>query len=135
MKNMHFDNGMDLSAESARKDLAKILMRLFELWHLDTATQLNLLGLSASSRSLLMKYRNGITALSTSRDSLDRAGWLLAIHKDLRLLYPQNESLRYSWILRRNQAFNNLTPLEIMKEDGLIGLAKIAHYLDFQCGQ
>lgn len=114
-----------------RKKLAEIIMRLFAVWGLDTATQLNLLGLSANSRALLSKYREGQHPLATTRDSLDRAGWLLSIHKALRLLYPKNETLRYTWVKRRNQAFDNLTPLEVMQEQGMIGIAKVSRYLDY----
>lgn len=117
-----------------RKKLVKMIMRLFELWKLDTASQLNLLGLSPTSRAMLTKYRKGEQALTT-RDALDRIGWLLSIHKALRLLYPHNETIRYSWVNRRNQIFNNISPLEIMKEQGIIGLAKIARYLDSLRGQ
>jgi len=129
-----FNTPINLEDAENRKKLGPIFMHLFELWELDTATQLNLLGLSPSSRALLMKYRKGEQALTT-RDALDRIGWLLAIHKALRLLYPKNEKLRYSWINRRNQAFSNFTPLEVMKEQGLIGLAKVARYLDYLRGQ
>ena len=50
---------------------------------------LELLGLSAKGRAMLSKYAKG-DALPEGRDTLDRVGWLLAIHKVLRLLYPQN---------------------------------------------
>lgn len=118
-----------------RQKLAKMLIRLFKHWHIDTATQLNLLGMSETSRAVLSKYASGETPIHNNRDSLDRAGWLLAIHKALRLLYPYNEQLRYSWIMRRNEAFNNMRPIEMMKEQGLIGIAKVARYLDFLRGQ
>jgi len=65
----------------------------------------------------------------------DRVGWLLAIHTALRLLYPRNEELRYSWVNRRNAAFDNLTPLAVMKEQGIIGIARVSRYLDFYRGQ
>ncbi len=114
--------------------LAKIVTRLFVLWDLDSATQLNLLGLSRNSRALLPKYRNG-KALPSNRDTLDRVGWLLSIHKALRLLYPHNPELRHRWIKTRNLAFDHLTPLEVMDEHGLIGIARVARYLDYQRGQ
>jgi hypothetical protein len=65
---------------------------------------------------------------------LDRAGWLLAIHKALRLLYPRNEALRYSWVKRRNRDFDNFTPLELMIREGIIGIAKVSRYLDMERG-
>jgi len=124
---------INLHGTEARGELAKIIMRLFELWSLSTADQLELLGLSPKSRGLLAKYAKG-EALPESRDSLDRVGWLLAIHKALRLLYPQNPEIRYTWVNRRNTAFANLTPLIVMKEQGILGLARVARYLDYYRG-
>ncbi len=124
----------DLETPESRQALAKLVIRLFALWDLDTATQLSLLGLSTSSRALLGKYRRG-EALSANRDTLDRVGWLLSIHKALRLLYPHNQALRAQWVKLRNRAFANHTPLEEMTEHGLIGIAKVARYLDYQRGR
>ncbi len=125
---------VDLATEESRSKQAVLISNLFDHWKLSTEDQLNLLGLSSTSRSMLGKYRKG-NPLSSSRDMQDRAGWLLAIHKALRLLYPRNPELRYSWISRRNRAFDNLAPLDLMKDEGLIGIAKVARYLDFQRGQ
>ena len=128
------DKLIDLNDEASRVDLTHLIMRLFERWSLDTVAQLNLLGLSPNSRAMLSRYRRG-AALPATRDLLDRVGWLLAIHKALRLLYPQNESLRYTWVHRRHDAFNHSTPLETMMEGGIIGIATVARYLDWQRGR
>lgn len=125
---------VDLSTQESRSELGQIVMRLFDRWGLDTATQLDLLGLSASSRALLTRYRNG-AAVPGTRDTLDRVGWLLSIHKALRLLYPYNDDMRYSWVARRNSAFDGRTPLDVMTEEGLIGIARVARYLDWQRGR
>jgi len=124
---------IDLSTPEERGKMARLVTRLFELWQLPTAEQLNLLGLSETSRALLTKYRKG-EPLPLSRDVQDRVGWLLSIHKALRLLYPQNEGLRYSWVSRRNQALDNLRPLDLMLDQGIIGIAKVSRYLDLQRG-
>nr|WP_320048772.1 antitoxin Xre/MbcA/ParS toxin-binding domain-containing protein [uncultured Desulfuromonas sp.] len=126
-------SSIDLTTKDSRSRQSLLITRLFKRWNLNTNDQLNLLGLSPTSRAMLSKYRNG-DSLSPSRDMQDRAGWLLSIHKALRLLYPHNPELRFSWVSRRNKAFNNLTPLELMKEEGLIGIAKVSRYLDFQLG-
>jgi hypothetical protein len=65
---------------------------------------------------------------------LDRIGWLLSIHKSLRLLYPRNENIRYTWINRQNRMLNEQKPLDVMKNQGLIGIASVARYLDFLRG-
>ena len=126
---------IDLNSAESRRKAAKLVTKLFELWALDNATQLNLLGLSESSRALLSKYRTASSPLPASRDVKDRVGWLLSCHKALRLLYPHNEELRYSWVNRRNDVFNGQTPLDVMKDQGVIGVARVARYLDFLRGQ
>ncbi len=124
---------INLEGTDERKKLAKMVTRLFELWNLSTADQLELLGLSRTSRSQLSKYRKG-GAIPSSRDMLDRIGWLLSIHKSLRLLYPRNENIRYTWINRQNRMLNQQKPLDVMKNQGLIGIASVARYLDFLRG-
>jgi len=124
---------INLENSDARRKLAQMVTRLFELWDLPTADQLELLGLSRTSRAQISKYRKG-GALPSSRDMLDRIGWLLSIHKNLRLLYPRNENIRYTWVKRRNQILDDQRPLDIMKYQGLIGIARVARYLDYLRG-
>lgn len=126
---------IDLDDDETRKKLASMLIKLFDHWELDQRAQTNLLGLSELSRSTLDKYRKEINPLPKYRDMLDRAGYLLAIHKALRLLYPRNPAIRYSWVNRSNRAFDNFTPLEIMQSQGVIGMARVARYLDYMRGQ
>ena len=124
-----------LADESTRRDLARVVAALFEKWELPTDIQLALLGMSPESRKVLAQYRRGERALPNTRDTLDRAGYLLSIHKGLRLLFPENAVLRYSWVQRRNRPLGERTPLEVMIDDGLVGLARIARFVDFQRGQ
>jgi hypothetical protein len=127
------ESPIDIESSDARKKLALMVTRLLELWKISTADQLELLGLSRTSRAQLSKYRSG-GAMPSSRDMLDRIGWLLAIHKSLRLLYPRNEHIRYTWVKRRNKILDGQRPLDIMKDQGLIGVARVARYLDFLRG-
>lgn len=129
-----FEPRPDLTSEESRKGLAKLVTGLFDLWNLSTADRLELLGQSATSRANLTKYRNG-APLPNLRDLLDRVGWLLAIHKSLRLLYPHNATLRATWIHSRNRALDNQTPLQLIRQEGIIGMAKVSRYLDYQRGR
>ncbi len=124
---------INIENSDARRKLARMVTRLFELWGLPAADQLELLGLSRTSRAQISRYRQG-RALPSSRDMLDRIGWLLSIHKSLRLLYPRNENIRYTWVKRRNRILDDQRPLDIMKYQGLIGIARVARYLDFLRG-
>ena len=115
--------------------LAKMVTKLFQLWNLSIADQLDLLGLSAKSRSMLTKFRNGTAALPETRDMIDRVGCLMVIHKGLGTLYPYNEDCRYSWVNHRNRAFDNRTPLEVMREQGLLGIVMVTRYIKFYMEQ
>jgi hypothetical protein len=37
-------------------------------------------------------------------------------------------------VTRRNKQFDNLPPLDVMKEQGIIGIAKVARYLEHYRG-
>ena len=109
--------------------LAKMVMLLLDHWNLPTADHLFLLGLPPSNRATLKKYRQG-APIDGSRDQYDRLGHLIGIHKNLRLLFPRNPEYRYGWMKTKNKAFENRTPVELVKEFGFIGLLMVRSYLD-----
>lgn len=112
-----------------RGALAKMISKLFELWKLTTEEQLELLGLAVANRAALSRYRKG-EPLATNRDLLERVGYLLGIHKNLRLLFPHNRELAYTWMRTRNIAFEGRTPVETIQEWGFPGLLMVRAYLD-----
>lgn len=112
-----------------RAALARMVMQLLDHWDLSTEQQAALLGLDPSSRSSLAKYRNG-SPIGTSRDQLERVSHLLSIHKNLRLLFPQNRDLCYRWMTTRNKAFDNYTPVDVIQNWGFTGLLMVRAYLD-----
>lgn len=112
-----------------RGALAKMVMALLDHWALPTEDQAALLGIAASNRAALTRYRKG-EPIGTSRDQLERVGHLLGIHKNLRLLFPQNRDLAYRWMSTRNKAFDNQTPVEVVKAWGFAGLLMVRAYLD-----
>ena len=112
-----------------RKAIAGMLMKLFDHWKLSTEEQLDALGFSVTNRAALARYRKG-EPIGTSRDQYERVGHLLGIHKNLRLLFPQNRDLAYRWMTTRNKAFDNLAPVDVVKEWGFAGLLMVRGYLD-----
>jgi len=112
-----------------RSALAKMVMTLFDHWKLTTEDQAALLGIAANNRAALTRYRKG-DPIGTSRDQYERVGHLLGIHKNLRLLFPQNQDLAYRWMMTRNKAFDNLTPVDVIKAWGFTGLLMVRSYLD-----
>lgn len=119
----------EVSTSQDRGALAKMVMVLFDQWKLSTEDQAALLGIATSNRAALSNYRSG-KPIGTSRDQYERVGHLLGIHKSLRLLFPQNRDLAYRWMSTRNKAFDNLTPVETVKEWGFAGLLMVRAYLD-----
>ena len=84
---------------------------------------------NGNARAALSNYRSG-KPIGTSRDQYERVGHLLGIHKNLRLLFPQNRDLAYRWMTTRNKAFDNLTPVDVVKEWCFAGLLMVRGYLD-----
>ena len=119
----------EVTASHDRGALAKMVMALLEHWKLSTEDQAALLGIASSNRAALSNYRSG-KPIGTSRDQYERVGHLLGIHKSLRLLFPQNRDLAYRWMTTRNKVFDNLTPVDVVKEWGFTGLLMVRGYLD-----
>jgi hypothetical protein len=117
------------TASQDRGALAKMVMALLDHWSLSTEDQAALLGIAPGNRAALTRYRKG-EPIGTSRDQLERVGHLLGIHKNLRLLFPQNRDLAYRWMRTRNKAFDNLTPVDVVKDWGFAGLLMVRAYLD-----
>lgn len=118
-----------ITSTQDRGALAKMIMTLLDHWKLTTEDQAALLGIASNNRAALTRYRKG-EPIGTSRDQYERVGHLLGIHKNLRLLFPQNRDLAYRWMSTRNKAFDNLTPAEVIKEWGFAGLLMVRSYLD-----
>jgi uncharacterized protein (DUF2384 family) len=112
-----------------RGALAKMVMTLFDHWKLSTEDQASLLGIALNNRAALTRYRKG-EPIGTSRDQFERVGHLLGIHKNLRLLFPQNRDLAYRWMSTRNKAFDNLAPVDVVRDWGFAGLLMVRAYLD-----
>lgn len=114
--------------------LAGALSKLFDLWQLSTGDRLALLGMSSENRSALQRYSQG-EPLAPNRDLMDRAGHLLGIHKSLKLLYPRNDAIAHGWMAARNTKFGGYSPVDVVKQYGLPGLALVRGTLDAMRGQ
>ena len=109
--------------------IARMLLRLFEHWQLNRSQQLELMGISGVSDANLSEYLQGGN-LVNDRDMMERASILLGIHKSLRLLFPQNRELVYQWFSCPNKGFNGLAPLEVIDQQGMLGMYIVHSYLE-----
>ncbi|MEJ7137343.1 MbcA/ParS/Xre antitoxin family protein [Amphibiibacter pelophylacis] len=112
-----------------RSRLAVMVMTLLDHWQISTEAQANLLGLAPGNRAALARYRRG-EPIGSGRDQQDRVGHLLAIHKNLRLLFPHDRALAYGWMSRPNRAFDQRTPVDLICDLGFAGLLAVRGYLD-----
>jgi hypothetical protein len=126
---MHIAVEQKVTSTEDRGSLAKMVMKLMDHWALSTEEQAFLLGIAPTNRAALSKYRKG-NPIGTNRDQYERVGHLLGIHKNLRLLFPHNRDLAYRWMSTRNKAFDNLTPVEVVRDWGFAGLLMVRAYLD-----
>lgn len=117
-----------------RARLTKMVMALFDRWKLSSRDQTILLGLNSGNRSTVSRYRAG-SPIGSTRDQLDRVRHLLAIHRSLRTLFPQNKELAYRWMSSRNRAFENTTPVEMIETWGFSGLLRARTYLERACAK
>lgn len=103
--------------------LRKMVTAIFEHWQLPSSDQLSLMGC--------------LDRLSGGDDSkeIERIGLLLRIHKSLRLLFPRNQELAYSWMSTPNKAFGGLTPVQHVERLDLSGLQQVSAYLEGQLGR
>jgi hypothetical protein len=119
-------------SEDVLKRITRNVIALLERWDLKNDEKCNLLG--GISLAQLDKFKKG-TAFITGRDTIERVGNLLGIHKNLRILYPYNREVIYKWIKGQNLQLHNLTPFYIMLEHGYIGIAQIRRFTDYLRGQ
>lgn len=119
-----------LNVDTLKRNTSNII-QLFKHWDLKIDEQCNLLG--GISPQQLNKFKNN-TAHISGRDTIERVGNLLGIHKSLRILYPYNRAVVYQWVKARNKKIHNLTPLEVMLSEGYIGIAQIRKLTDYMRG-
>ena len=117
------------ASREERISLARMVIALFDHWQLSTVHRLALLGMSQENRAALARYARS-EPLANSRDLLERVGHLLAVHKNLRLLFPRERERAYAWMSRPNRAFDGMTPVAVIEAFGFAGLLMVRSYLD-----
>ena len=134
MNHLHlapFNTAQDISEDVLKRNTQNVIA-LFKHWQLRNEEECELLG--GISPAQLAKFKRG-TAHISGRDTIERVGNLLGIHKNLRILDPYNREIVYQWIKGRNLKLHNLRPLDVMLEQGYIGIAQIRRLTDFMRGQ
>lgn len=135
MAGHHGPAQVDLAASDELRNLVRVVVSLLKKWNLSEEQRLALLGTHGHDGAAFLDCRIDAQPLPATSEVALRAAHLLAIHRSLRLLFPENEDLRFSWVRRRNQALGGSAPIEIMLRDGADGIARVRAVLDQQCMQ
>jgi hypothetical protein len=107
-----------LEDPEAREAVAEALMALFARWGLHEVNQAQLLGLSTV-------YQLKRKIVDAGSDTMERAGYLLAVDRALLKQFPSRPGKRDRWIFTGNVRLGGLTPLAVMLEKGVPGMILI----------
>ena len=107
-----------LKAEVNKEQIQTLGKAFWKLAHHYTFTreeQAILLGIKFNKERLIaLQKKNEIPA---EPDKMQRVGNLLGIHKNLRILFPEDKELVYSWMHTPHKMFENKTPMDFVAED------------------
>lgn len=109
------------------ESLSRMASKLFDLWKVPHADRARLLGVKTGDVALAVPQA-GSPLVLTGETRLC-LGHLMAIHKELRILFPHDRELAYSWVNSPNKAFGGRKPIEVMVEQGGTGLQSVRIYL------
>ena len=112
-----------LEDPEAREAVAEALMALLVRWDLHEVNQAHLLGLST-----VYDLKRKIVAARF--ETMERAGYLLAIDRALLQRFPSQPGMRDRWIFTGNARLDGLTPLAVMLEKGVPGMIVIKKLLE-----
>lgn len=125
------DAPIELNGENAQI-LGHAFWNIVRLYGLGRKEQAALLGLNPNNRKSLKDYEQK-KAVPVDPDKFLRVSFLLGIHKNLRLLFPQNINVVYQWMTTPQDLFHRKTPMEFVEQDpanSLLHLATIRRALD-----
>jgi hypothetical protein len=116
-------------SEDERTELAALVMRIFEDWELDAEYQKALLGMAQEMNNReLSRYRHG-TAFPQDQALIERARHVVGIQESLHRVFPLNPKMPSFWLYTRNRVLKGM-PMEIMLEEGLLGMTRVWSHLD-----
>lgn len=111
----NFSLNLDLNERNA-KILGEAFWNLVKHYDLGRRQQAILLGMNPENRKTLQDYQSK-SAIPLEADKFARVGILLGIHKNLRILYPQNRDVVYNWMTTTQELFHHKTPMEFIEGD------------------
>lgn len=127
------DTSQTPTEESIRAALGRAFWKICELYEITQEDQAALLGVNYN-RGRLKALRDQ-DSLPPSPDTLLRISHLVAIHKNLRILFSRNRDAAYRWMKTPRTHFGNMSALDYIVRGGssmltLPRLAGVRRFLD-----
>lgn len=109
--------------ESSASTLGKSFWRMAELYQFTQSEQADLLGIKYN-RQRLSSLQNA-KKIPLDTDKFFRVGQLLGIHKSLRLLFPHNREIVYSWMKTKREIFGGYSAVEFITQNPMESLQRL----------
>ena len=119
-----------LPNDDDRMALTLAIVSLLDHWGARAEAQISILALPAGTRAGAMRHFRKTTPFPDDHQVLERIEHLLGIADALRTAHPRNANMDAIWMNRPNRLFDERTPLTVMTEDGLDGVAAVRAHLD-----
>ncbi len=113
----------ELNDESAQA-LGRAFWRLVELYKFTREEQALLLGFKPENRQRLNDLQSK-QKIPVDPDKFQRVGNLLGIHKSLRIMFPHNLDLVYSWMKTPREMFHNMSAIQFITAEPLNSFARL----------
>ena len=113
-----------------RVSLTRAIMGILDAWGMPSAEQVAILDLPAKTPNRMMRRYREDTPFPDTMEVMARLEHIIGIADALRTTYPHNPSMGSIWMKRKNSRFQDRSPLQLIKEEGLNGILKVRTHLD-----
>lgn len=121
---------MSEQTHQEKSRLATFLIAVLYDWGISNADMVTLLALPDGTKPrAIHQYQQGMP-FPEDENIQARVDHFIGIEEALRLAYPRNLQGGKLWLNRPNRHFNQRTPLSVMIEDGLSGIASVRMRID-----
>jgi hypothetical protein len=111
------------SQEQLQRVLGNAFWKIAEHYSLTHKEVALLLGIKENRQRLAALKKN--SEIPEDPDKLLRVSHLVSIHKNLRILFPQNREVVYAWLKTKRDLFHGKSALEFIAEDPLQSMTRL----------
>lgn len=121
-------NNIDMKSQRVTLVALNTFFNIMHEWNISEAQQIELLG--TPSPKVFKNWQNSI-ALTLNTDTLKRISYIIAIYKNLGLLFLKREQAN-DWVHKPNEAFEGKSALNLISSGHLNQMYHVVEYLNNQ---